>query len=124
MSTLTGQATPRRRLPTLASAMDRAPDLTAVTSRLWTPRASLASCVRAVMLRDARGIALDDWQRLSYFPASPLCSISWWFGDSAGERVGGPFPEREATPDDPRTPLPAPLLVGGPFSAPSVTFTR
>jgi len=102
--------------------MDRAPNLTTAVSRLWTPRASLSSCVRAVMLRDARGIALDGWQRLSYFPASPLCSISWWFGSGVGERVGGPFPAREATPDDPRTPMPARLLVAGPFSGPSVTF--
>jgi hypothetical protein len=95
--------------------------VSAAANRLWTPRASLSACVRAALLRDARAVELDPWQRLTYFPASPLCSISWWFSGH-GERLGGPFPEREARPDDPRQPLGSSLLLGGPFSAPCVTY--
>ncbi len=113
----------RGHLPTLRPAMTSpSPNLSATLSRLWTPPAALSACVRGAMLRDARGVALDPWQRMSYFPASPLCSISWWF-DGVGERIGGPFPEREATPDNPRTPFASTLLVGGPFSGPSATYT-
>jgi hypothetical protein len=96
--------------------------VTAAVNRLWTPRASLSSCVRGVLLRDARGLALDPWQRLSYFPATPLCAISWWLA-GRGERVDGAFPEREATPDDPREPFASTLMLSGPFSVPSVSYT-
>jgi AraC-like DNA-binding protein len=96
--------------------------ISGAVNRLWTPRASLSSCVRAAICRDARSSELDAWQRLSYFPATPLCSISWWFAGH-GERVHGPFPEREATPDDPREPFASTLLVGGPFSMPSVSYS-
>jgi len=96
--------------------------ISGAANRLWTPRASLSTCVRAVMFRDARGIELDPWQRLSYFPATPLCTISWWFAGH-GERVNGPFPEREATPDDSREPFASGLLLGGPFSLPSVSYS-
>lgn len=104
-----------RRLSTL-------PQLSAASNRLWTPTASLSGSVRAVMLRDARGVELTPAQRLSYFPATPLCTITWRFDGDAG-RVNGPFPQREALAQDPRTALAGNLLVGGPFNEPSVTYS-
>lgn len=75
------------------------------------------------MCRDARGLDLDPWQRLSYFPASPLCSLTWSLDGGHGERVLGPFPQREATPDDPRERFPSTVLLGGPFNQPSVAYS-
>ena len=31
------------------------------------------------MVRSTVGHPLSDAQRLNHFPASPLCSLSWWF---------------------------------------------
>ena len=64
--------------PTLA-VMSEATRLSAAVNRLWLPRLSLTACVRGVMTRDTRGVELSDAQRLNRFPASPLCSLSWWF---------------------------------------------
>ena len=49
------------------------------SGQLWLPRASLTACLRAAMVRSTVGHALSDDQRLNHFPASPLCSLSWWF---------------------------------------------
>lgn len=86
-----------------------------VGTRLWLPPLSLAGCVRAVMLRDTRGRALDAAQRENYFPATPLVSLFWWaegrseWLDTPGFSV--PTPDREH----------APVLFGGPFTLPSHT---
>ena len=52
--------------------------LSAARNEMWLPRAGLAAAVRAVVARDSRGIALPAAQRYTYFPASPLCSITWF----------------------------------------------
>lgn len=83
---------------------------------------SLGSCVRGVMTRDTRGVALSDADRLNYFPASPLCSISWWF-HGHGEIVRGPFPRRAARPDDPRETIGPAIVLGGPSSQPMATWS-
>jgi AraC-like DNA-binding protein len=114
--------TPAVRAHAYTRRMNTLPQLSAASNRLWTPTASLSACVRAVMLRDARGVDLTPAQRLSYFPATPMCTISWWFGGHA-ERVGGPFPRREASAQDPRTALAGNLVLGGPFNEPSVTYS-
>ena len=46
---------------------------------LWLPRASLSACLRGAMVRNTIGAPLGDEQRLNHFPATPLCSLSWWF---------------------------------------------
>jgi AraC-like DNA-binding protein len=53
--------------------------ISAASNRLWLPRTSLSACTRGVMARNTIGVELTDAQRFNYFPASPLCSISWWF---------------------------------------------
>lgn len=47
-------------------------------SELWLPRMALHACVRGVMLRDTRGVVLGPEQRFNCYPATPLCSISWY----------------------------------------------
>lgn len=48
------------------------------TARVMAPRTSLASCVRAYVIRDTTGRpVLPAEQRLNHFPASAMSSISW-----------------------------------------------
>lgn len=63
----------------LSAYLPAAPTLSTARNRLWLPRLSLSACIRGAMLRDTRGLGLSDTQRLNYFPAAPLCSLSWWF---------------------------------------------
>ncbi len=49
-----------------------------VSKILW-PRSSIAGCVFCVILRDTRGVALDHDDRFNFFPASPLCCVTWIF---------------------------------------------
>lgn len=84
-------------------------------TRLWLPPLGLAGCVRAAMLRDTRGRALDERQRENYFPATPLVSLFWFLhGDS----------EWLASPGFSAPPAQAafaPVMLGGPFTQPSHT---
>ncbi len=76
--------------------------------------------MRGVFSRSTLGLALTDEQRLNYFPASPLCSISWWF---AGESEILPF---STTPDwrAPRTAVPARICFHGPVTKPTLSWNR
>ena len=57
---------------------------TTISQILW-PRAALADCVFCMIVRDTRGVALDQDQRFNFFPASPFCSVTWLFdGDLYG----------------------------------------
>lgn len=84
-------------------------------TRLWLPPLALAGCVRAVMLRDTRGRALDAVQRENYFPATPLVSLFWW-AEGSSEWLA--TPGFSVPPPDRRH---APVLFGGPFTLPSHT---
>jgi AraC-like DNA-binding protein len=119
-SVLNESDTSRKHPPTLAG-MDESAPVSAAVNRLWTPRLSLSACTRGVMLRDTRGLALTPAQRLSYYPASPLCAIHCVF-EGAAEIVRGPFPERPARLDDPREPLPTGLVLVGPHAQPTVCW--
>ena len=101
--------------------MDEPAPVSAAVNRLWTPRLSLSACMRGVMLRDTRGLDLTPAQRVSYYPASPLCAIHCVF---EGEAVllRGAFPERPARPDDPREPLPDGLVLVGPHTQPTACW--
>ena len=117
----------RAHLPyTLPVAMDAVADLSVApvspaTHRVWLPRLSLTSCVRGIMMRDTRRAGHTPWQDFNYFPASPLCSISWWI-HGRSDQVLGSFPERPATLDDRREPFGARIVLGGPFSRPTVSW--
>jgi AraC-like DNA-binding protein len=49
------------------------------TSEIVWPRPAVAGCVFCTIVRDTRGVALDQTQRFNFFPASPLCSVAWVF---------------------------------------------
>jgi len=97
-----------------------APISTAV-NRVYLPRMSLAGCVRGIMTRDTRHAGLTPAQNVNYFPATPLCSISWWI-HGRSECVLGPFPERPVELHDPRAPLDGPIILGGPFRDPGASW--
>lgn len=86
-------------------------------SRLVLPRPALAGCVRGLMVRDTRGVALSEAQRYNHFPATPLCSIVWTMH---GESLGLP-PGQPARADTPRLPMPAPVLFFGPSTGPMIS---
>jgi len=97
--------------------MERATPLSDAVNRLWLPRVSLASCVRAVFSRDTTGVVLPDHRRFNYFPLTPLCSISWFF---QGECHTMPF---SATPRPGVGGVPLPRIVAaGPFDRPSLSW--
>lgn len=48
------------------------------TDQLHLPPPELTGALVAILTRDTRGLGLDDAQRLSHFPASPLFSLSWY----------------------------------------------
>jgi AraC-like DNA-binding protein len=52
------------------------------TSQIVWPRPAVAGCVFCTIIRDTRGVALDQTQRFNFFPASPFCSVTRVF---AGE---------------------------------------
>ena len=83
-------------------------------TRLIAPRTALASCVRAILVRDTTGCApLPPAQRLNRFPAAPMCSIIWTVaGDVEAAAPGLSLP-------DVRMP---PALFGGPRSYPLVSY--
>ncbi|MGA2056044.1 MAG: helix-turn-helix domain-containing protein [Bradyrhizobium sp.] len=46
-------------------------------SRIVWPRPAFGGCVFCTIVRDTRGVALDQTERFNFFPASPLCSVIW-----------------------------------------------
>ena len=48
-----------------------------ITSQIVWPRPAVAGCIFCTIVRDTRGVALDQTQRFNFFPASPLCSVMW-----------------------------------------------
>lgn len=97
--------------------MEPASPLSAARSDLWIPRGALASCMRAVMSRDTRGVALDDDQRYNHLPASPACSLVWYFSGSC-ELLEADCP---AQADSPRAPVPR-VAFCGPFTRPAISW--
>jgi AraC-like DNA-binding protein len=51
---------------------------TTISEIVWS-RPSVAGCVFCMIVRDTRGVALDQNQRFNFFPATPLCSVAWTF---------------------------------------------
>jgi len=88
---------------------------------LWLPRASLSACLRGVMVRSTVGAPLSDAQRLNHFPATPLCSLSWWF-TGCSHRVEPSQPGRMGQLTDARQPLLGRWVFGGPFTRPSTSW--
>lgn len=49
------------------------------TSQIAWPRPRIAGCVFCMIIRDTRGVELDHAQRFNFFPAAPLCGVTWVF---------------------------------------------
>ena len=56
----------------------------APTTSLRLAPASLQGALLALVARDTRHLTLDDAQRLTHFPASPMVTLSWFRGMDAG----------------------------------------
>jgi AraC-like DNA-binding protein len=89
-------------------------------SEIWLPDVNLASCVRAVLLRDTRGVALSDAQRLNHVGVSPYFGLSWYF-EGAVELLQTQD-HTPAAPTTPRTALAGPVLLSGPWERPIVSY--
>jgi AraC-like DNA-binding protein len=65
-------------------------------AQLWLPRWELSRCVRAMVCRSTLGIGRHwppEWHH-NHFPASPLCTISWFFAGYAELLEPGQPPQR------------------------------
>lgn len=82
---------------------------------LRLPPASLQGALVALIGRDTRELALDDAQRLSHFPASPLVIISWFRGADVGLVTQGPDSARWQ-------PFGTRVVVSGSWSHPGVSW--
>ncbi|TXT37611.1 MAG: araC family transcriptional regulator [Comamonadaceae bacterium] len=101
--------------------MQRTSPLSNAVNRLWQPRLSLSACVRGVMGRNTLGVELSEAQRFNYFPATPLCSLSWWF-EGSSELLTAGVPVSQSSLDSPRDRLPEGCLFGGPRTQPTVSW--
>lgn len=90
----------------------------ATRATLWLPPLSLAGCVRGAMLRDTTGARLEAGQRFNHYPATPLCTLTWWF-EGTGETLE---PGAAAHLDSPRSAPAAKILLTGPQTRPTVTW--
>jgi AraC-like DNA-binding protein len=50
--------------------------ISTTTSQIVWPRPALAGCIFCMIVRDTRGVTLDQTQRFNFFPASPLCCVT------------------------------------------------
>jgi hypothetical protein len=86
-------------------------NLPATEARLLAPRQSLASCIRAAVVRNTMGAQLTATQRVNRYAASPWCSITWHI-HGTGVMLEPPLGQM-----DPWNPI----LYGGPQTRPTIT---
>ncbi|MHA7858755.1 MAG: helix-turn-helix domain-containing protein [Henriciella sp.] len=84
---------------------------------LLLPEAALSECLFGAIVRDTRGVELSDDERINYFPASPLVTVTWVIeGDTQIDMNGNSIEKAKTS-----TPLPA-ITVSGPRSGPFVSW--
>ncbi|WP_349740591.1 helix-turn-helix domain-containing protein [Roseateles cavernae] len=84
-------------------------------ARLLVSGLALSGCLHAHLWRDTSAAAgLSEAQRSSWFPASPLCGLSWTLAGE-GEQI-----DTQGRPQ----PLPGPCLITGPRSRPAQYRSR
>lgn len=84
--------------------------LNQATVQLWLPRVSLSRCIRAALARSTVGVGRHwpaAWHH-NHFPASPYCTIGWFFQGDTDHLFDDRPPER----------LPR-LYFAGPFNHPT-----
>lgn len=84
---------------------------------LLLPEIALSECLFGAIVRDTRGLNLSEDERLNYFPASPLVTVTWLIEGDIQIDADGNNIERAKTSD----PLPA-ITVSGPRSGPFVSW--
>lgn len=87
-------------------------------NRLWLPPLGLASCVRCFISRDTTRVPLADADRYSHYPATPLCSVSWWWSGSAAYLEPG----APAAQTSKRRAAPAQVVMAGPHTHPTISW--
>jgi len=102
-------------IPPCPDPLARAARSDASTDWLRLPPASLQGALVAVASRDTRGVGLNDVQRLSHFPASPLVTLSWFRCVDVGQITQG---DRGTD----WQPFGAPCVVSGTQAHPTVTW--
>ena len=93
----------------------------ATSNRLWLPRASLTACTRFIIARNTVGVELSGSERFNYFPASPLCSINWWF-EGRSESVASETSLQPAQGQVIQPKVLSGVLFCGPQNRPSVSW--
>jgi AraC-like DNA-binding protein len=73
------------------------------------------------MGRNTGDVALSEAQRFNHFPATPLCTLSWWF-TGCSEQLLPAAPGAPITPDSPRATMPGRFVFGGPHSRPTASW--
>jgi AraC-like DNA-binding protein len=101
--------------PPCPDPLARAARAGAPTDWLRLPPASLQGALVAVAGRDTRGVALDDVQRLSHFPSTPLVTLSWFRDVDVGQ-------VRQGARGVDWQPFGAPCVVSGTQAQPSTTW--
>lgn len=91
------------------------------SGQLWLPRASLSACLRGTMVRSTLGHTLTDEQRINRFPATPLCSLSWWF-EGRSEALVADRPDTMPDLHSPRADYPGRWVLAGPHTRPSTSY--
>jgi AraC-like DNA-binding protein len=110
------------RMATLVPPVRNHPTNLIASGQLWLPRASLTACLRATMVRNTVGHQLSDEQRINRFPASPLCSLTWWFEGRTATMVASQ-PGRMAELGAPLEALPGRWVLGGPQTRPCSSWS-
>ena len=108
-------------MATLAPPSPRHPQGLIPSGQLWLPRASLSACVRGCMVRSTVGYHLRDVQKINRFPATPLCSLSWWFAGRSENLVAsrpGTLPGLHSQ----REPYPGRWVLSGPQTRPTASY--
>ena len=110
-----------RPMASLAPLSPRHPAGLIPSGELWLPRPSLTACLRAAIARSTVGHTLSDAQRINRFPASPLCSLSWWF-EGRSEALVAERPDSMPTEHSPREAYPGRWVLAGPQTRPTSSY--
>lgn len=91
------------------------------SGQLWLPRASLSACLRGAMVRSTLGYTLSEEQRINRFPATPLCSLSWWF-QGRSEALVSDRPDTMPGLHSAQEDYPGRWVLSGPHTRPSSSY--
>ena len=108
-------------MATLVPPSARHPQGLIPSGQLWLPCASLSACLRGTMVRSTLGYTLTDEQRINRFPATPLCSLSWWF-EGRSEALVADRPDTLPGLHSPREAYPGRWVLAGPQTRPSASY--